>query len=103
VDHGEITRIAGILSSDPIAVEKMEQVYHELGLPPAQLIELKRRMGRDYTGSHEFFISVLSQFKSRNGASGTVFALTGCLEKIGLVSAVGNYLYEACLISNLSD
>ncbi len=85
-----IHELAVILSEDHSAAEKREQIYSQLGLPPGELNDLKRRLARDNGGSYEFFVHTLNTFHSRNGSTGAEEKLMECFEKLHLTSVVGN-------------
>jgi hypothetical protein len=86
VDDGEIHRIALILADDTTAVENQDQIYGELGLPFAELTDLKNRLHREGRGSYNFFVDTLNKYKGQNGNQEN---LIKCFTELKLSSVIG--------------
>lgn len=86
LSENEIVRIAGILSSDFAADEKKDQIYGELGLPLAELRDLKQSIFIDRSGPYGFFAETLSKYHLLK--QGTVKDLVDCFEKLSLTRVV---------------
>ena len=88
-DDSEIHRIATILSEDATAVGMKEQIYGQLGLPASDLEDLKTRLRIEGFNSYSFFIGMLINCKSRNGATGMLEKLIGHLIELNLRNVAG--------------
>ena len=89
VDDYKIHRIATILSDDATASRMKDQIYRELGLPAAELVALNTKFLIDGCHSYPFFLSMLENYKSRNGANGMLEKLINHLIKLNLRNVAG--------------
>jgi hypothetical protein len=96
VEEKHIHVIASILADCPVAVEKREQVYGALGLSLAGLVDMRRKLDREYSGggSYAFFADTLSQYHSRFGRNGTLKSLLLCLTNLSLHSAARKWIHS---------
>jgi len=81
-----ITKLANILSADPTAVQKKEQIYGSLGIPRSELDALNKKVYLDNTGANGFFCGMLEKFKSQDGSMENIMK---CLEELKLINARG--------------
>jgi hypothetical protein len=86
VDDEDIHRIAQILASDTTAIEKKSQIYGGIGLPLAELMDLKQRLNLERSNSYDFFVETLNKFKGRNGSQTD---LMKCFKELELLNVVG--------------
>ena len=93
VDDDEIHRIADILSDDVTAIEKKEQIYGALGLPPSELEDLQTKIRIQHgSNSYSFFQNMLVTYRSRSGGSGTLKNLIDNLKELNLINVVGKHI-----------
>jgi hypothetical protein len=87
VSDTKIYRLAQILASDTMAVEKRNQIHGQLGLELASLNARRRRCHQD-VDSYWFFVDTLSEFRSKT-SNASVGDVVECLKELQLESAAG--------------
>ncbi len=88
----QVHRISQILADDPTAVKKKTEIHNELGLPPADLEELRTKT------PYDFFSSSLMNWHGRSGSAASLPNLLTHLENVQGLTLCRGIIYILELI-----